>query len=80
MSSVRMCDRDGSIFSENEDGWSTGTATKMVRDPVTGQTKQVTITQDLCADCTELASAPIRPQALNSRAHYDRDTIPGTVE
>ena len=62
MSSVRMCDRCGHIFSENEDGWTTMTGSQRRRDPGTGDTKTVTVQQDQCATCSGRTLAPVRPE------------------
>ena len=62
MSSVRMCDRCGSIFSENEDGWVTMSGAQRRRDDRTGEVKTVTVQQDQCAACTSRTLAPVRPE------------------
>lgn len=56
MSHVRMCDTCASVFSENAEGWSSGNMTVMRRNPMTGRTEPVSITQDKCPSCTELMS------------------------
>lgn len=51
MSSVRMCDGCGVIFSENEEGWSsTNGGIQRRRDNGARFTEQVNV--DLCAACT----------------------------
>jgi hypothetical protein len=51
MSSVRMCDKCGNIFSENEEDWSTFTgAVKRRREDGSRYTEQ--ISQDACPVCT----------------------------
>jgi hypothetical protein len=62
MSSVRMCDRCGEIFSEREEGWSTFTGTTRKRDD-NGLWLNQSDTLDSCASCTELMTAPQRPVA-----------------
>lgn len=63
MSSVRMCDSCGTIFSEREDGWATQSATITKRDPETGKPRSVTLDLDKCGDCTELEmNRPARPR------------------
>lgn len=50
MSSVRMCDKCGTIFSENDDGWSsTNGAVQRRRENGTRYAEQVT--KDFCARC-----------------------------
>lgn len=51
MSSVRMCDKCGEIFSENQDGWSTFSGTAMRRRE-DGTRFQETVAQDACTTCT----------------------------
>lgn len=52
MSTVRMCDRCGRIFSENESGWQTYRATTVKRDPEKGTTYQVEVAMDACEQCS----------------------------
>ena len=61
MSSVRACDfpahaggRDimFRLFSENEEGWSTATGTRRVRNPITGRMDTETYTMDICPSCS----------------------------
>lgn len=82
MSSVRMCDQCGTVFSEREEGWSTGTGTMFRTNPDNGRREQVQIDQDKCGDCTELANSPRRPiaalgQTMNPR--YDHEVTPDDV-
>ena len=68
MSSVRMCDvpvkggRCGRIFSELEDGWSTGNVTVMVRSRSTGKLEPVTQAQDRCRQHSEGIVEAISPE------------------
>jgi hypothetical protein len=56
-----MCDRDGTIFSENDEGWSTTTGTiQKRRENGTRYAEQVTI--DLCPSCTEGAARATTPR------------------
>ena len=48
MSSVRMCDRCGNMFSERSEGWETYTATMMVKKPYP---HAITTVLDACPDC-----------------------------
>jgi hypothetical protein len=52
MSSVRMCDNPkcADLFSELEEGWSTSQQVQVIEDQ--GQRKTVSITIDLCPDCS----------------------------
>lgn len=50
MSSVRMCDKCKTVFSENDAGWQTFTANTVDYDEEGRQTS-VPIRQDLCAGC-----------------------------
>jgi len=60
MSSVRMCDRCGSVFSENSEGWSTDSRTvNRVRDD--GKRYTVTMQVDQCAPCVG-SPAPVAPR------------------
>ena len=83
MSSVRMCDRCATIFSERSEGWSTFTGSTRKKDPE-GKWVTVSDTLDSCPDCTEIMTSPQRPMELPtaSRAggvtvspHYE--TAPG---
>lgn len=57
MSSVRMCDKCGMIFSENSKGWATGTITKRVEDD-DGSVDFKTVTQDQCGPCSGTIETP----------------------
>lgn len=57
MSTVRMCDYTmpdgkvcGTIFSERDDGWSTGTVTMMKDDEDSGIRRAIVEQIDLCPD------------------------------
>ena len=54
VSSVRMCDKCGDIFSENAEGWETGTMSKMVRDQYTGEARTMTLRVDACVGCASI--------------------------
>jgi hypothetical protein len=47
MSSVRMCDNCGAIFSENARGWQRGTISEMDDDG-----NMVKVSQDRCPECS----------------------------
>jgi hypothetical protein len=58
-----MCDKCGTIFSENDEDWSTYTGTlKRRREDGTRFTEQVT--QDACAKCTNGGSVVIPRLAI----------------
>lgn len=57
MSSVRMCDKCGEIFSENAEGWSTYSGSVKRRGEKGGAEWQ-TLTQDACPACTNGTSVP----------------------
>lgn len=83
MSSVRMCDRCGNIFSENAEDWSTFTgAVKRKREDGSRYTEQ--IVQDACPSCTAgtppatvprvaltAEAAPFPPPGPPAPGHYD---------
>lgn len=50
MSSVRMCDRCGTIFSELDSGWQTFSATTVSEDD-DGNRKTVSVLMDACPAC-----------------------------
>lgn len=51
MSSVRMCDRCGTVFSELADGWQAFSASTMRKDPDTGRRESVAVMMDACPTC-----------------------------
>lgn len=51
MSAVRMCDRDGVIFSERAEGWGTFTGTTRRVNERTGRAESISETLDLCPGC-----------------------------
>jgi hypothetical protein len=72
MSSVRMCDRCGDIFSERGEGWSTFSGATRKKDD-NGQWITQSDTLDSCPTCTELMTAPpqVRPvPALGSGVQH----------
>lgn len=82
MSSVRMCDRCGEIFSERAEGWSTFSgATRKKNDD--GQWITQSDTLDSCPTCSEImTSPPQRPMpALGSgvQHNYEHDVPPLTA-
>lgn len=73
MSSVRMCDRCATVFSERQEGWTTFTGSTRKRDRTTGKWITVSEEMDQCPDCTELTVTPTRPELLPSQVnpHYE---------
>lgn len=61
MSSVRMCDRCGVVFSENAEDWSTFQGSRTRRDS-DGRRFSETIIQDACPDCTTNMYKAIEPK------------------
>jgi hypothetical protein len=86
MSSVRMCDTCGRIFSENEDGWATGTIQQMKRG-ARGAMQPVTMQQDACPQCNpagnplemrpriDLGGPPALPAAPARKNPYGPDVV-----
>ena len=74
MSSVRMCDRCGQVFSERSEGWSTFAGSRRIRAAITGKIENVQETMDSCPDCSEMimGTAP-RPELTTEQAqpHYE---------
>lgn len=68
MSSCRMCDRCGTIFSERADDWSTYTGTIRRKDKQTGEVKPVTDQLDACPECTELQFSTVQRPELATTA------------
>lgn len=82
MSSVRMCDRCGSVFSERAEGWTTfsGGTRRKNQD---GQWVTLQDTMDQCPECTELTLTPQRPELTTALSDVRQPTVsphyePGT--
>src|SRR5882672_8364638 len=52
MSTVRLCDRCNTIFSENKEGWTTASGSRRVRNS-RGEMITETIALDYCPACSE---------------------------
>jgi hypothetical protein len=76
MSSVRMCDKCGQIFSENEEDWSTFSGT-MKRRREDGSRYTESVAQDACAKCTN-GSTVLTPRVAIPAAPAGAD--PGLYE
>lgn len=59
MSSVRMCDKCNTVFSELEDGWQTFSATTVRRDD-DGRSVNVQATMDACPSCAMIPPRQFR--------------------
>lgn len=55
MSSVRMCDNCGTIFSELSDDWSTLAGSMQTTNKVTGKRETQSVEKDVCGDCNTMA-------------------------
>lgn len=64
-----MCDKCGTVFSENEDGWQTFTATTTKYDD-SGQARQIQQRLDACPSCSLV---PKRQFAKELEAHMNGD-------
>lgn len=51
MSSVRMCDRCHTVFSELENGWQTFQGATFVINGMSGHREQRTVMMDACSRC-----------------------------
>ena len=73
MSSVRMCDTCGNIFSENKEGWTTGTISRKVKE--NGRTTFKEQVQDACPDCSSAMfdETPVPRVALPAPSRVERE-------
>jgi hypothetical protein len=71
MSSVRMCDRCGTIFSENADDWSTFSGVRRIRDKATGRFTHEELLQDACPTCTKRMYEPTNAPMVNGKIADD---------
>lgn len=64
-----MCDVPNcrTVFSENDEGWTTGTMARSVRDPQTRKRHTLNVTYDMC---------PQHAEAFESGAHMLNGTTP----
>ena len=56
MSSVRMCDKCNTVFSERSEGWGTGTFTQPVRDD-NGNRRFDQVQMDICGECNAFSDS-----------------------
>lgn len=75
MSSVRMCDICGTVFSERVEGWSTYEGTVMRKNTMTGKMERVSDEMDACPEDTERRMGiQQRPElATTVSPHYEPD-------
>jgi len=66
VSSVRMCDNCGEIFSEAEERWSTAQQVQIKVDE-SGQRRHVSLSVDFCPDCSGDTSAVANRLAIQRR-------------
>lgn len=72
MSSVRMCDKCGQIFSENADGWETFTATKRIH----AEERPRVVQLDACPDCSFMGNVEPRVKAVMGMPYVEPKTEP----
>jgi hypothetical protein len=78
MSSVRMCDRCGTVFSEKADGWSTFSGSTRRKDPQTGKVEMISDQLDSCTECTELMTGGSqRPELPTTTSPHYETARPG---
>jgi hypothetical protein len=75
MSSVRMCDKCGDIFSENDEDWSTFSGS-VQRRRENGSRYTETVNQDACPPCTA-GTKPVKPRvAIAAPFPAEHDPVP----
>lgn len=72
-----MCDRCGTVFSENEEGWGVGTISTSKRDERTGQMRMVQQSIDLCAIDNAGPTDHLSPQ---TRGQLTSSKVAGVAE
>lgn len=72
MSSVRMCDDCGAIFSENEEDWATAPVSINRRDE-RGNLKPVNLQEDYCPECVhrKAGNNSRQPRVPAVKGRYD---------
>lgn len=73
MSSVRMCDKCNTTFSELEDGWQSYAATINRRDPDTGALKEVQMRMDACPSCAMIPTPQFHRELQAAQEGKDLD-------
>lgn len=77
MSSVRMCDRCGNIFSELADGWQAFSASTMKKNPETGKRETVVQMMDACEACA-IGTEPV-DSVRDDAGFFQRQLLEGKV-
>lgn len=80
MSSVRMCDRCGTIFSENAEDWSTFSGVRRIKDKATGRYVNDEIQQDACPRCTAKIYEPVGMAAIQNGVDDRLDRMADTID
>lgn len=80
MSSVRMCDRCGTVFSERADNWTTFTGSRTRRNAETGKTEILSETMDSCPECSQLLLTPQRPELTTTVTDVRQPTVRPSYE
>jgi len=79
VSSVRMCDRCGTVFSERAENWTTFSGATRKKD-AEGKWVTVSDTMDQCPECTELTMAPQRPELTTTVHDVRQPTVRPSYE
>lgn len=74
MSSVRMCDRCGAVFSELAEGWQTYQGTTIKRDD-DGRRITVAVNQDACPDCAIPLDPPTAKTPHTNDGFFERKQL-----
>jgi hypothetical protein len=72
MSSVRMCDKCGTVFSELEDGWQTFTGTTRRRNEE-GELVAIQQTLDTCPACAVIPKVQLERGLQSTQEQRDLD-------
>lgn len=75
MSSVRMCDKCGTVFSELEDGWQTFTA-RTIKRQKDGSQKSIDAAMDTCPSC---AIMPVQQFQAELEAAKEGDELQARI-
>lgn len=82
MSTPRLCDSCGDVFSELEEGWTTSTQTQ-ISDDDHGNQRTISVRVDACPECSPKTSDTIKKLRAHRRAMKTRmlelETAPGQV-
>lgn len=74
MSTVRLCDKCNVIFSENQEGWTSASGSRRVRNTNTGAMMTQEIALDYCPRCSDLMAGgniPEEPRVPPVVGRYD---------